>query len=109
LPATSGKKIMKHYNHNGWGNSGFGLYMLKNICKDSGSLLISTNKVALEIDNKQTTWRHAELRGASLKVEIDLKKLKELGTLEENLKRYRDKSNVATKPSSSSMTFIRGR
>ena len=100
---------MKHYNHNGWGNSGFGLYMLKNIYKDSGSLLISTNKVALEIDNKQTTWGHAGLRGASLKVEIDLKKLKELGTLEENLKRYRDKSNVATKPSSSSMTFIRGR
>lgn len=104
-PAVSGKVLSYNGNQNVWDNSGFGLYMLKRICKDSGSLLISTNTAALKIENQQTTWHHQGLKGASLKVEINLQKLKELGTLAESLKRYRDESHVNTEPSWASMSF----
>ena len=104
-PAVSGKVLSNNGNQNVWDNSGFGLYMLKRICKDSGSLLISTNTATLKIENQQTTWHHQGLKGASLKVEINLQKLKELGTLAENLKRYRDESHVNTEPSWASMSF----
>jgi hypothetical protein len=102
-PAVSSQPIAKKSNHDPWHNSGFGLYMLKKICKDCGSLLISSNEAALNIETIQTAWQHAGLSGTSLKVEINLSKLKALGTLEENLERYREESKVATQPSSSSM------
>lgn len=105
-PAVSSNPLTSQRSNNVWGNSGFGLYMLKKICKDSGSLLISSNKAALLIDKKQSTWGHTGMNGTSLMIEINLERLSELGTLEENLRRYRDESNMNTEPSSSSMNFF---
>jgi hypothetical protein len=60
----------------------------------------------LLIDKKQSTWGHTGMNGTSLMIEINLERLSELGTLEENLRRYRDESNMNTEPSSSSMNFF---
>lgn len=105
MPAVTSKPLSSN-NYDHWGNSGFGLYMLKRICKDSGSFLMSSNQAAINIERSQSAWRHAGLNGTSLKVEIDLNKLISFGTLEESLERYRNDSDVETEPSRSSMGLV---
>lgn len=96
--------ISKKNTRTDWDNSGYGLYMLKKICKKSGSLLLVSNGATLKISkDKDDVEGYSEITGTSLKIEIDLNELLKLGSLHENLKRYRDESKSPVKPSASSM------
>ena len=85
-------------------NSGYGLYMIKKICEESGSFLLVSNGATLEMSKgKDDVEGYSEITGTSLKIEIDLNEFLKLGGLHKNLKRYRDESKSHVKPSSSSM------
>jgi hypothetical protein len=104
-PAISGKLIPTRPNSD-WSNSGFGLYMLRRICKDTGFLRITTNSASLKINKTHNYLGNFGLKGMSLQVGINLNELQKFGNLEERLERYRNESNVTTEPSSSSMSFM---
>ena len=96
--------ISKKNTRTDWDNSGYGLYMLKKICKKSGSLLVVSNGATLKISKGEDDIEgYSEITGTSLKIAINLNELLKLGSLHENLKRYRDESKSPVKPSASSM------
>ena len=96
--------ISKKNNKTAWDNSGYGLYMLKKICEKSGSLLLVSNGATLTIsEGEDDIEGYSEITGTSLKIAINLNELLKLGSLHENLKRYREESKSPVKPSASSM------
>ena len=85
-------------------NSGYGLYMLKRIGKDFGSFLLNSNGTVLRAGkNPDNVEDYSKITGTSLRITINLNELLKLGSLHENLKRYRDESKSPVKPSASSM------
>ena len=96
--------ISKRNDTNIMANSGYGLYMLKRICKESGSLLLVSNGATLKISkDKDDVEGYSEITGTSLKIEINLNELLKLGNLHKILARYRNESKSPVPPSASSM------
>ena len=101
---VSGNFISRRKNARDTENSGYGLYMLKRICKESGYFLLVSNGTGLKMQKGwDDSWAYSKATGTSLKIEINLSELLKLGNLHKILARYRNESKSPVPPSASSM------
>ncbi len=88
MPGISGKmfKGVKIRQKDGWHNSGYGLYMLYRMCRQAGSLLMTSNNATLEvISNTHKATSRSSLPGTSLRIQFNTEKLDDLRS---QLQRY---------------------
>ncbi len=90
LPGVSGKvyKGVKIRKHDVWQNSGFGLYMTSEICRDGGNFFLCSNSFGIFLENEQKTIIPVKINGTALRLIIDTSKLV---SLNERLSNYRQK------------------
>jgi len=106
MPGISGKVYpgQKRKQKGEWANSGYGLYMTSNICKNGGNFFIASGESGLLITDKITREMDTPVKGTALNLTINTKRL---GSLKEMLKEIRDQipttTTTTTVPSPSTM------
>ncbi|MBU3208501.1 ATP-binding protein [Clostridium algidicarnis] len=66
-------------------NSGFGLYMISNICKEMGNFVICSGNRCLEISAESETFHKASFNGTAIRIRIYPSKLKEISNIKSRL------------------------
>ncbi len=74
-----------------YSNSGFGLYMISNICKEGGDIAICTGSKCLLINKNKESIYETSFKGTAIRIRLDLNKL---GTAKEMITNL---SKVGTK------------
>lgn len=102
LPGVSGKvyKGQKRKPKGPWANSGFGLYMTSNICRNGGSFFIASGDKGLYISENKYKIIDTPIQGTAVNLTIDTTKLTALKTVLSDL---RDKAPSNAIASISSM------
>lgn len=80
MPGIS-KRIGKSKGYDIYSNSGFGLYMLKNICKEIGSFVICSNNSCINIDNKGIKKISTSFKGTAIRIRIKASRISEIGDI----------------------------
>jgi hypothetical protein len=69
-PGVSKADIYSDKDDNVWANSGFGLYVMSEICRETGSFLLVSGESALSIENKETTDKDFSFFGTAINLKI---------------------------------------
>jgi hypothetical protein len=84
LPGVSGRafagKRRDPYDH--WANSGFGLFMTSNICREGGGFVIASGKASLKLDGEEKSSGPVDMPGTALRLTFRPSKL---GAIESRL------------------------
>ena len=106
-PGVSGKIYagQKRKPKGDWANSGYGLYMTSNICKDGGSFLVASGKSGVYLSGINKKILNVNIEGTALNLTINLNQSEDLKQI---LKELRDNigKNVVIKASKSSMDVL---
>lgn len=104
MPGISGKVYpgQKRKPKGEWANSGYGLYMTSNICKNGGSFFIGSGYNGIYISEKEARPLNLKIDGTALNLTINLNQKENLNEI---LKQIRNKVplRVSIKASKSSM------
>ena len=105
-PGISGKVYpgQKRKPKGEWANSGYGLYMTKNICKLGGSFFISSGDKGIFISEKNKKYFELQTHGTAVNLTI---KIDRLFDFDKMLEDFRDNipKNVFAEPSKSTMSL----
>ncbi|APU67753.1 hypothetical protein [Christiangramia flava] len=101
-PGVSGKvfKGQKRRPRGDWVNSGFGLYMTSNICRNGGSFFIASGTKGLYLSEKKSRFLDTPINGTALNLTLDTAKI---SGLKETLADLREKAGSHRKASPSSL------
>lgn len=101
-PGVSGKvyKGQKRKPKGDWVNSGFGLYMTSNICRNGGSFFIASGTKGLYLSEKKSRFLDTPINGTALNLTLDTTKITGLN---ETLADLREKAGSHRKASLSSL------
>lgn len=106
-PGVSGKIYagQKRKPKGDWANSGYGLYMTSNICKNGGSFLVASGKSGIYLSGANKKILDVNIVGTALNLTINLNQSE---NLKEILKELRDNigNYVVIKASKSSMDVL---
>ena len=93
LPGISGKvyKGVKISKHDVWQNSGFGLYMTSELCRDGGSFFICSNSHGLFLQDDKKFILPTSIIGTGLRLVLDISKT---GVISKKLSEYRSKGQA---------------
>ena len=80
------KPSMKPKSRNVWANSGYGLYMVSEICKHlNGSFCIVSYKNYMLIDNKGIKYGETNFKGTAIRMRIPSKEISKAQTIIDNI------------------------
>jgi len=105
-PAVSGKiyKGQKKKPKGEWANSGYGLFMTSNICRQGGGFFIASGESGYYLSEKKERILETPFEGTALNLALDTTRIKKLGDM---LKEIDDSDlKSKSKPSKSSMGLM---
>ena len=106
-PGISGKIYagQKRKPKGEWANSGYGLYMTSNICKNGGSFFVASGKSGMYLSGLNKKYLNVNIDGTALNLTINLDQSENLKKLLEELRNNVGKQ-VEIKASKSSMDVL---
>ena len=105
-PAVSGKiyKGQRSKPKGEWANSGYGLFMTSNICRQGGGFFIASGESGYYLSENKERILDTPFEGTALNLALDTKRIKKLGLMLREIDDSNEHSK--SKPSKSSMGLI---
>jgi len=106
-PGISGKTFpgQKRKQKGEWANSGYGLYMTSNICKNGGSFFIASGNIGLYLSGNDERLMDINIEGTALNLTLNLKQQMSLDQILKNLRDLAGKkTNIKASKSSMNTT-----